>query len=184
MRIYDSEVEFNEVMIRCEIETLLGQRLDEWDRQGEFDLTMSIESPGPHGAELHLYIDEEMVYVTVWMYLADLLALTGPRMSPSPHKTELGEHGERYETYRNHIAWGVTTELGLRSGLTVQDAIYGEDESHALPDEPDSVVGFVCEDYEGSDNMFGPDLTKRVPYSVGFRSNAFWELDGLTGYTE
>ena len=184
MRIYESEVEFNEVMLRCEIETLLGERLDEWDREGEFELSMAIESPGPHGAELCVHIWENMVYVTIWLYLADLLALTGPRMSPSPHQTELGEHGDRYETYRNHIVWAITTELGLRSDLTEQDAIYGGEEAHALTDQSESVVGVICEDYDGADDMFGPDLTKRVPYSVAFRSDAFCELDGLTGYAE
>lgn len=89
-----------------------------------------------------------------------------PTKSPRPHKTELRDHGEDYEAYRDLVVETITAEFGLKQEYSLADAVSDGDEPV-----------FTCLEYDGAHANFGPDQDASVPYLCGFRKDVFWEFD-------
>lgn len=174
MRTPESEIGFDSLNLRQQIEAGIAPALLETDDTNEFEVSFPIPGPGHHHAELHVWGGGDSTLVTIHIRLQDLRALDKdwdgfthpkPAKSPRPFETELRDHGEEYESYRDVVVEGVTAELGLKNDYSISDAISGGDEPV-----------FTCQEYDGAHQNFGPDLSEYAPYLCGFETDAFWEL--------
>lgn len=163
--------------IRMEIESHLAPAVLEMDSPDEFETSFRAPFMGAitEDVEIHTTTTDDTLLVTLFIQYRDLRSLhwdwdgfsyPTPTNSPRPHKTELRDHGEDYEAYRDLVVETITAEFGLKQEYSLADAVSDGDEPV-----------FTCLEYEGAHANFGPVHDASVPYLCGFRTDVFWEFD-------
>lgn len=176
MRAPESAINFDSIEVIDYVEYAIYGELQKQSEEDNFEADIVIPGPGPNNASLHISVlsDSEMVLVTLYIRLSDLLSLDRdwdgftypkPRKSPEPYVTELGDHGDEYARYGDVILSIIMTELGLKPEIPEEEA-YAEDGAQ-----------FICQGYTGAHQSFGPALSESAPFLIGLKKSAFWELD-------
>ena len=167
----------SELKIRTSIEDQLIPELQSMDASNQLDVSLVVPfiSENHEDALIHIEEFDDHVHIEIFVQNCDLSSLRRDRdgvaypkspKSPRPHETELHEHGELYESYRNLVVNAVATDLGLKSDWSLSDAV-----------SEGSEPIFTCQDYVGAHSNPGPDQETRVPYLCAFQKEAFFEVN-------
>ncbi|PHQ46837.1 hypothetical protein DJ68_05105 [Halorubrum sp. C3] len=167
----------SELKIRTSIEDQLIPELHSMDASDQLEVSLVVPfiTEKHEDAVIHLTEFDDHIHIEIFVQNRDLSSLQRnwngvtypkPPKSPRPYETEFHEHGEPYESYRDLVVNAVATDLGLKSDLSLSDAV-----------SEGSEPIFTCQGYAGAHSDFGPDQETRVPYLCAFQKEAFFELD-------
>jgi hypothetical protein len=170
VRVSDLELEFDPLDVRRDIEDGLIPTIERWRGSQNFDCTMYVVTPGVRDALLEVSAWNNTALVHLYIPIDDLPHPPESEGDEEDTDTDTGtylrDYAPEYEEYADFVIETVTTELGLKDGVSIADACDGDPR-------------FFQEGLSG-DELTGRDsLTHTVPFALGFRADAFFELDRL-----
>jgi hypothetical protein len=168
VRVSDFELEFDPLDVRRDIEDGLIPTIERWRGSQNFDCMLYVVTPGVRDALLEVSAWDNTVLLYLYIPSDDLPHLPEPEGTneDADTGTYLRDYAAEYKKYAGLVVEVVTTELGMKNGVSIADACDGKPR-------------FLQENVPG-DELTGRDsLSHTVPFVLGFRADAFFELDRL-----